>query len=384
MDDMNMFMGLLPPTSMGAGYDNMVVNIKGTPLGEEPSGEVIAKMLGFSDKDTIGSALNEVIEMANKLNVAITISGNSSIDQTINAYLNNADPTQPGLPPIKSMLITLQRDLQAGKLGDVQINVKKETETKNAVFSYTETVDQHPYSLNNQVLLDDEKVRKEISDDAKANIDIGRQINANANFSTPTISFGKGEGGNPWLAGNAYVTFLVSFMEMQRTLMQSKVVQGNIELTAMDMTYQLAKETAHMIKKIAEMNQMIHITQAVMAGVSLGISVVSLGAGITGVAKGWTGALEFSQASGALGGSIDKFVSSIVQAMQDIPIAEKKEPKKSYKLLGNLLHDKWKNQLKPLGLKKIKLYNYCKHWIKYEMVYNKPLQLLYVNNTCSL
>lgn len=347
MDNLNLFMGLAPPTNFDPAYGSLVINAKGTPLGDAPSGEVIAKMFGFSDKDSMGSALDEIVQMADKLNVAITITG-SSVEHTINVYLNNVDPAKPDLPPIKNLLEVLQRDLQAGKIGNVQINVatpKTDSNApgpngpinqKDAVPSYEEVPDDYTYSLSPQDLKDDETLRAKMSKDAQDNINIGRQLNVNANFSTPSISFGHGVGGNSWFAGNAYVTFLVSFMELQRILMQSKVVQGNIELAAMNLTVQMAKETSDLIKDIAKLNMINHIVAGVMAGVSIVFSCGGMYMGAKGIG-GKAGYAEMGQMVNSLGTSLDKMTTSFTAAATDLATADKEGAKEVQQSIRQLI-----------------------------------------------
>lgn len=389
----NLFMGLAPPSSLNPDYDNLAVNIKGVPIGQE-AGKVIAQLLGFSDKDTIGPAMNAVIVMTNMLNAALRLTG-KSIDQSIVDYNNTVDPATPGLPPIKSLLILLERNLQAGKLGNVQIDLQ-ERKTKSAVISYPE-VDNYPHNpFDHSILKDYEQQRKQISQDAQDNIDIGRQINiddipadkpipinkpqTNLNIDDPIpinpghgilpgladdpISKTPGHGilpglqdpnspalipTNPWLSGGSYITFLMAFMELQRVLMKNKMVQGNIELASMELTYRLAKETATMIMEIAKENQMIHIVQAVGAGVSIGFAVAGFGASALGVAGKLPGtqglsveqtisfSTAVSSAFSAVGGGIDKFMGSTTQAATDMGIAQKEGAKETLQAVRTLI-----------------------------------------------
>jgi hypothetical protein len=373
----NLFMNLTPPGAIGEGFGNLAVDLKGVPIGETPSGKAIATLLGYSDTDTIGPALDDIVKMAANLNIGIMISGNGSIDHTINVYLNTIDPTKPGLPPIKALLVLLERDLAAGKIGDVQINVVKDgkskdissvnkhintranygkapeiDKTKDAKFSYESTTkDDIPPPVMGDGLDVDMDVIKAMANNTKDNLDIGRDVTARADGTRATVSVGQGVGGNPWLSGNAYVTFLMVFMEMQRMLMQNKVVQGNIELAGMNMTVELAKARADLIMEIAKQNQMIHIVTAVMSAVSIGISVFGLvGAGkaaskTTPDAAGkWspfskTGGLTMESWTtvGQMGAAFEKLATSITQAATDINIAAKEGRKEVLQAYGALV-----------------------------------------------
>lgn len=310
--------------------------------------------------------------------------------------LISADPSKPGLPPIKSLLILLERQLASGKLGNVQINkksdveaeinIKDETgkETKKTQVDYNYTNDASQFGTDTHILVNDEKIRQELSDVGRNNLEAGREINlACGSDATATITAGKGVGGNPWLSGNVYVVFLMCFMVLQRTLMQSKVIEGNIELSSMHLTYQLAKETADMIMKIAEMNRMLHIAQAAMAAVSLAVTVGSAGFGLSGMGfspiKGMSGLaskmtggrigsefrlgrlpdgfqgppqrinntffsgstqagrMELSMTLSQIGAGLDKMVTSAMQAALDVPIAEKEGAKEMLQAIRTLI-----------------------------------------------
>jgi len=92
--------------------------------------------------------------------------------------------------------------------------------------------------------------------------------------------------------------------------MHNKEVQGKLELASMKLSYEMAKDTAQTIRDIADKNRQIHLTQAVMAGVSLGLTA---GSGLAGA--------DMTVASTTIG-HIDKMVSSSMQAAQDAPIAD--------------------------------------------------------------
>lgn len=397
---MNLFMNLIPPGAIGEGYGNLAVDLKGVPIGETPSGKAIATLLGYSDTDTIGPALDEIVKMAANLNIGIMISGNGSINHTINVYFNTVDPAKPGLPPIKALLVLLERDLAAGKIGDVKINIvsdgkakveadgktkvetddknraesetkrvesdsknkavetdgtikgEKEVKTKDPKFSYENSTDPNappPPLFGSDGLDGTLDNMKKMSKDTRENLEIGRDVNARADGARATVSVGQGVGGNPWLSGNAYVTFLVAFMEMQRMLMQSKVVQGNIELAGMNMTVELAQARADLILEIAKQNQIIHIVTAVMSAVSICISIFGLyGAGkaakaTTPEAPGkWAPfgpglAMESWSTIGQMGMSFEKMATGITQAATDINIATKEGRKEVLQAYGALV-----------------------------------------------
>ncbi|HEV8051064.1 MAG TPA: hypothetical protein VGP47_01110, partial [Parachlamydiaceae bacterium] len=115
------------------------------------------------------------------------------------------------------------------------------------------------------------------------NLDAASATNAAANI---TVTIQKTSGGNPWLAGNTFVEFQVAFSMLQRILMQNSIVQGRVELAGMKMTVDLSRQSADAIMAIAKMNQMMHIVAAIMAAVSIVMTVGALVGGAVATFKG--------------------------------------------------------------------------------------------------
>jgi hypothetical protein len=337
-----------PPDLSGSGYTNLVVDNNGVPIGQNSSDQTVSAMLGYSSKDTMGAAVKDIVEMANMLNLGLSIP-RGTIEQSILAYLDNLDPSTPGLPPIKTLIVLLQRELAAGKLGNSQIQEQSDDQfqsTAHETAAYNKNADQtgtSTFGINQQATVDQQQdtgdgstgsdssndqtgadgtaagqttlqlnaqlnpVTGTANDQTTAgaapgpanaggapgptsvaanasnedqlnamqnNIDVIRDANANANVGAgkTVVTVGKTSGGNEFLAGNAYIAFLISFMEMQRIMMKSKAVENNIETISMNLTWTLAQQTASAIMKIAYQNFAVHIASAVMAGVSLAIT----------------------------------------------------------------------------------------------------------------
>jgi hypothetical protein len=251
-----------PPDLSGSGFGDLVVDNKGVPLGQNTSSETVSTMLGYSNKDTIGPALQDVIEMATMLNLGLSIP-RGTVEQSILVYLDTLDPSTPGLPPIKTLLVILQRDLMAGKLGNTQLQEKsdtqsqtttqetatynknvKETQTSQAAVDQQDTGDtsgpsadqttddtitvQTTFQLNAQPpLAGAAGVQTNTTPGAptsvsptastedqlnaiKNNIDRFSDTNVNPNLSAVAVNVGKTSGGNKFLEGNAYVEFLIA------------------------------------------------------------------------------------------------------------------------------------------------------------------------------
>lgn len=337
------FFTLTPPNSSGDPFSKLATDVNGVPIGDKPdTAKIISQFLGYSEKDTIGSALDEILDLVGQLNAATGVSMSD-----VQNYLNTLDPTQPNLPPIRALLIISERALEAGKIGGLQFSVQQATNPDADAALISGQVDavaekasdeaenkQTTAAANTVAGSEDEADAKTRAANASALIATDIEA-ARDNVNTPTTNISLNfntTGGNKWLAGNVYVAFLVEFMELQRILMQNKVVQGQVELQGMNLTVELAKTTADMIMDIAKTNQMIHIVTAVMAAVSIVASAVALG-----MSAG--GKLTFEQSTmvTTMSSQLEKMTTAALQAATDITIAEKegrKEVLQAYRTIA--------------------------------------------------
>lgn len=343
------FFTLTPPNSSGDPFSKLATDVHGVPIGDKPdTAKIMSQFLGYSDKDTIGSALDEILDLVGQLNAATGVSMSD-----VQNYLNTLDPTQPNLPPIRALLIISERALEAGKIGGLQFSVQQATnpDADAAVISGQADVvaeqasdeaesEKTTAAASTVTGSEDEVDAKTRAANASALIATDIEA-ARDNVNTPTtnihLSF-NATGGNKWLAGNVYVAFLVEFMELQKILMQNKVVQGQVELQGMNLTVELAKTTADMIMDVAKTNQMIHIVTACMAAVSIVASAVALG-----MSAG--GKLTFEQSTmiTTMSSQLEKMTTAALQAATDITIAEKegrKEVLQAYRTIAQHQTDK--------------------------------------------
>lgn len=368
--DINMYLNLAPPGSEGDPYSNLAVNMQGVPIGQNADpGQAVANLLGYSNKDTLGSALDEIIALARQLNSAFISNEQGTSQEALQHFLNNLDPTSPELPPFKAFIDLAERLLASGYIGGIQIQASNDTNqaqlqnTQQGFDNYNESVNQqnqdpsnpnptqtnanqagsqtgnstqtpadnqsaatrrasNPYSQAGADEAQQIKDQKALSDSIKTSIDQG--VN-DVNSRTSTVSYAKTHGGNPWLAGNVYVAFLESFTEMQRMLMRNKEVEGNIQVQSMKLVVTLAQDTAQVIMDVAKENQMMHIASAVMAGVSIGVSVGGMAYGSAGNKLGSEGfnlqKFDRGAAISGLGGAISQLGTSVSQAATDLQIA---------------------------------------------------------------
>lgn len=327
------YLGLVPPQTDGSMYTNLVTNAKGVPLGDvEDPQKTLAHTLGYPDTDTIGSALDETITELRNLNVLMQIWGASS--DPLKDQLDSLDPSHPALPILQELVEISHQALKSGDLGGVKVNAPQEQVKRTST---------------------DDKIDGHSSDISDA-IDTGEEVLRNA--GTGGATYTTTVGGNPWLAGNVYVAFLVNFMEMMKTLKESKIVQGDIEIATMGMIVELAKSAADAIMEAAKSRQMVHIVSAVMAGVSLVASVASFACMTVsayksfGAAKGmekvgpdptqasidkvninnsatqakiggYNQFFQLAQAGSSIAQSISQFGTSLTQAMSETVVAEK-------------------------------------------------------------
>ena len=203
---------IIPPSQFGANYDNLVTNAHGVPIGANDPKTALATALGYSDKDTIGPALDQITELAQSLNIGIQIQRTGKAGDPVQVQLDSLDPANPQVPVIKNLLSLLEAALAKGQIGGTNIAGSVATEVK----------------------------------------------------------------GNPWMSGSVYVSFLLEFMEMMRVLKANKVVEGQVEVASLQMIVQIAKDTAAIHMRLAEIEQINHITAAVCAGISAGIALGSM------------------------------------------------------------------------------------------------------------
>lgn len=376
MPDVSMnFFNLEPPGAAGSNYTDLATDINGVPLGRASAVADLSKYFGYSDKDSVGSSLDEVLELAMQLNIALATP--LAFEEAMQNYLNTINPTLPNLPPIQAFLLIAEQSLQQGKIGGFQLSLvsdreidqknaeyfqddkdfdedksttKKEegsktSDSKDEIESLITGVDNVGYGFGapNDNSQNNYNTQTAISNENIKAIEAGRTNTLSMDTETKSVSLGNVSGGNSWLAGNVYVLFLMEFMELQRILMKNKAVQGKVELASMNMIVELAKSTAEAIMETAKINQMIHIVTAVMAAVAIAMSIGGIAYGAIGTAKGSVYALDRGTMIGQMGPSFEKFATSITQAATDIAIAELeglKEMLQAYRQIAQKQMDK--------------------------------------------
>lgn len=321
INDKNLFfLTLPPPGSEGSQFNTLATNVHGVPIGETDGKTVLAVTLGYSDQDTIGSALDGVNELAAQLNIALADPKYASVDYVV-VYMNQVDPKNPNLPPINNLLVLSKEMLKEGNIGGVHVNRRDgKPDDKPEI-----TLGNAPVPTGDDVRANGDKLSGFIRDGIEVSRELNKDLVANVVITRPS-------GGNLWLSGNSYVAFLVAFSEMQRVLMHNKEVQGKIEAAATTMIYEMAKNTATLIMQIAKENQKIHLATAIMSGVSLGITAFAIGFTLGGRMD----AQHLTTVSTVVS-QLEKMVTSTYQAGADIPIARMEGQKEMIQAVRTIL-----------------------------------------------
>lgn len=316
-DIMNTF-GLPPPTGDGQNvYNAMIIGPDGRPLGAKEATQEIMQALGWDPNDTMTPAMASEIEgllsISSNYNVAINILAGQGLNENgIQLQFDIMDPSNPQVP-----IITVLYNISKDGMG-----------------------------------IDSIKVNQDALRDAQ-----------NADGATGADgtegATGVKSSGNAWLAGSAYVVFLICFMEMMEALKNAKIASGQKETFDMAMVFQYGKDLGKAIEDVANKQFMMHVAAACAAGIALAISVVSAAQIASAGAKmadssfqepappkgaseaemkqynaakefhenssGYTKAyqsMQYWQTMGGIAQSMTQFVTNLTQALIDIPVAK--------------------------------------------------------------
>lgn len=95
-------------------------------------------------------------------------------------------------------------------------------------------------------------------------------------INTVASEVSKTHGGNPWLAGNVMVAFLIAFMDIVFSQKASQAAAGQVMLNQISIISTMAQVQADLITSSAELEAIGDFVAAAAAGVSLLISAISL------------------------------------------------------------------------------------------------------------
>lgn len=96
-----------------------------------------------------------------------------------------------------------------------------------------------------------------------------------ADFVFSSIELDGVDGPNYWLSPSPLVAFVTTYLALQDALSDMKVVEAQMLADSLALSWELAKETADMIIKIAEAERNMHIASAVAGAITAVFSVAS-------------------------------------------------------------------------------------------------------------
>ena len=215
------YIDLTVPLNVGSAYSNLATHADGSVIGAgSPIAGSTALLKPLKGEpltlDSIESMVGAeaVSKLSTSMNIAMQWQGASSV-VAIQVQLNSTDPSQPTVP-----IIPLYYDLATGKMSTTKAGAE-------ALAS-------------------------------------GAPAPTGGSSAAGAVK----QSGNPWLAGNVMVGFLIAFMDLTETLMKTKMAEGNLQIQGMELTVALAKDAATFIMAAATAQNFQHITAAVCAGVS--------------------------------------------------------------------------------------------------------------------
>jgi hypothetical protein len=113
--------------------------------------------------------------------------------------------------------------------------------------------------------------------------------------------------GNPWLNANPFATFFILFLELQSELSKIKVAEGMTQATMINLTLDMSKDLAGIIKQIYENEAHQLMVAAICAGVGGGLSAIGGGFSIGTGNMGWQ---AMGQGMGQIVTMAEKLVAS--------------------------------------------------------------------------
>lgn len=242
--DTSLNISLPPPDGSGHPYSNLVVNAKtGKTVGSDPdnSANGLNSQLTAVFGDDVDS-LAEAQAIADKFNINLQLGGTlRSAKETMQDELDNLDPANPRVPILGKYIDICDKLLAGGSVPGVNFALGLNSDGSNF-----------------------------LSMDAD-------NVGATA---APTTNLSGTVGGNPWLAGNAYVAFLVNFITLAKLMMENMMVEAKCEIASMQMIFEIGNLTAKQIEisgqKMAEMHRIAAITAAVSAATVVATTLISV------------------------------------------------------------------------------------------------------------
>ncbi|MBA3816317.1 MAG: hypothetical protein H0X29_07330 [Parachlamydiaceae bacterium] len=249
IDSTRLDMSLPPPGPGGddAQYANLVIKAKtNKPVGDDASPSPIDSHLKAIFRDDVDS-LAEAQELTSQLNINLQIGGALKNAKTVmQNELDNLDPTNPRVPILGKYIDICDKLLQGGSIPGVNFALGLNSDGS----SFIE--------------LDADKVGA---------------------TSAPKTNLTGTVGGNPWLAGNSYVAFMVNFMTLAKLMMENMMVESKAEINGLEMMYQMGVLTKDQILAAGDKAAEMHRIAGITAAVSAATTILSTGISLHGMAK---------------------------------------------------------------------------------------------------
>lgn len=226
-------LSLPPPGTAGEPYSNIATRPGGAPVGSSATAGTFLQKLGVLEQDIL-EASEQLSSIANDLS-SINIAANPTSGGTNDAVQqrhHSLDPANPTAPVLSALVHIADQALQTGNINGLGLTSSLTTQNTSAAATTT----------------------------------AGTTGSQGTGLVVP----------NPWFAANAYVEFLVNFMDMEKMLMENKMIEGNISLNAQSVIVSLAQDTGSAIMSAAEQQQTQYITQAITSGISMAVTFGSL------------------------------------------------------------------------------------------------------------
>lgn len=230
---------LPPPDASGTPYDHQTRLVPlGTGEGGVPPPPVTENLYKLFNDDV--DTLQEVQSATNDLNVNLQLGGTlQAAEAQLRDQLATLEPSNPQVPIIMKYVECLDELMKGGTVPGLQIGINL---NPDGSVQYIQMSTDH--------VEDSESVKA-----ARALVD--------------TSAVGEVKT-NRWLQGNAFIAFLVAFMELMRLFMQNKMIQTQVETAAMALMKEMG-QTMHDLteasgRKQAKMDQQAGISAAISAG----------------------------------------------------------------------------------------------------------------------
>jgi hypothetical protein len=264
MNNASFGISLNPPGAEGDPFSNNVTYANGKPLGGGDSvnhDSLINNLLGYVDTlESSEDTSSDVKAALSGFNIGVLLMyNNMSPEQQLQMQIDSLDPSNPVAPILLKYVKIADDALKSGDLAGVSVHLSAKS---TVATSETDEPNQATESAKRAVAPSETDEPTQTTGTDKTPTTEGT--------ADPQVVVEKG---NPWLVGNAYTQFVTSYAKILEVLKEMKEIDSKLELEGMAQIYELAQQSAQTIKDAAKERAMMHILQAVMAGISIAFTV---------------------------------------------------------------------------------------------------------------